>query len=168
MIHVCFLMFIHESLVCPEQLNCLLFFRKILHVLHILRFSSIFCIFEPFLAMSVWFWDPSFHTEGNWGTQIQLLKKVQTFTDAPEGNVMHSFKSLTFFSYFVEIYIFSHLVMPFGSNRRYLHVSQKTNKVQFTLIKFKKFSPPAINALYFLLEHRWMFEPFFNSCVWVS
>ncbi len=25
----------------------------------------------------------------NWGTQTQLLKKVQTFTDAPEGNTMH-------------------------------------------------------------------------------
>jgi len=31
-----------------------------------------------------WFWDPSFHTEDNWGTQTQLLKKVQTFTDALE------------------------------------------------------------------------------------
>ncbi len=54
-----------------------------------LQFSSIFCIFEPFPAVTVWFWDPSFHTEDNWGTQTQLLKKVQTFTDAPEGNTMH-------------------------------------------------------------------------------
>ena len=48
-----------------------------------------FCIFEPFPAVTVWFWDSSFHTEDNWGTQTQLLKKVQTFTDAPEGNTMH-------------------------------------------------------------------------------
>ncbi len=34
-----------------------------------------FCIFEPFPAVTVWFWDPSFHTEDNWWTQTQLLKK---------------------------------------------------------------------------------------------
>ncbi len=39
--------------------------------------------------MTVWFWDPSFHTEDNWGTHIQLLKKVQMLTDAPEGKTMH-------------------------------------------------------------------------------
>ncbi len=41
-----------------------------------------FCIFEPFPAVTVWFWDPSFHTEYNWGTQTQLLKKVQTCKNA--------------------------------------------------------------------------------------
>ncbi len=45
---LCFVMVVHESLVCSEQLNWALFFRKILHVLQILQFSSIFCIFEPF------------------------------------------------------------------------------------------------------------------------
>ncbi len=44
----CLVVVVHESLVGPEQLNCLLFFRKILQLLHILWFSSIFCIFEPF------------------------------------------------------------------------------------------------------------------------
>ncbi len=34
-------------------------------------------------------WDPSFHTENNRGTQTQLLQKVQSFTDAPEGHTMH-------------------------------------------------------------------------------
>ncbi len=51
--------------------------RKILHVLQILQFSSIFCIFEPFPAVTVWFWDPSFHTEDNWETQTQLLKRFK-------------------------------------------------------------------------------------------
>ncbi len=73
----CFVLVVHESLVCSEQLNWALFFRKILHVLQILQFSSIFCIFEPFPAVTVWFWDPSFHTEDNWGTQTQLLKKFK-------------------------------------------------------------------------------------------
>ncbi len=84
-----FVMVVHESLVCSEQLNWALFFRKILHVLQILQFSNIFCIFEPFPAVTVSFWDPSFHTEDNWGTQTQLLKKVQTFTDTPEEHTMH-------------------------------------------------------------------------------
>ncbi len=48
-----------------------------------------FCVFEPFPTMTVWFWDPSFHTEDNWGTLLQLLQKVQTLTDAPEGKSMH-------------------------------------------------------------------------------
>uniref|UniRef100_A0A672S5Q9 Myosin VIIA n=1 Tax=Sinocyclocheilus grahami TaxID=75366 RepID=A0A672S5Q9_SINGR len=40
--------FVHESLVGPEQFNCLLFFRKILQLLHIFWFSNLFCIFDPF------------------------------------------------------------------------------------------------------------------------
>ncbi len=39
--------------------------------------------------MTVWFWDPSFHTEYNQGTYSQLLQKIQTLTDAPEGETMH-------------------------------------------------------------------------------
>ncbi len=34
-----------------------------------------FCVFEPFPTMTVWFWDPSFTTEENWGTHLQLLKR---------------------------------------------------------------------------------------------
>ncbi len=44
---------VHESLVCSEQLNWALFFRQILQVLQILQFSSIFCIFEPFPAVTI-------------------------------------------------------------------------------------------------------------------
>ncbi len=72
----CFVMVVHDSLVCSEQLNWTLYFRKILHVLQILQFYSIFCIFEPFPAVTVCFWDPYVHTEANWGTQTQLLKKI--------------------------------------------------------------------------------------------
>ncbi len=35
--------------------------------------------------MTVRFWDLSFHTEDNWGIYLQLLQKIQTLTDAPEG-----------------------------------------------------------------------------------
>ncbi len=48
-----------------------------------------FCVFEPFPKMTIWFWDSSFHTEDNWWTHLQLLQKIQTLTDAPEGKTMH-------------------------------------------------------------------------------
>jgi len=54
---------------------CPMFLRKILQVLQILQFSSILCIFEPFPAVTVWFWDSSIRTEDNWGTQTQLFQK---------------------------------------------------------------------------------------------
>ncbi len=79
----------YESLVGPEQFNCLLFFRKILQLLLILWFSNIFCIFEPFPTLTVWFWDPYFHTGDNWGTHTQLLQKVEIFTDAHESHTVH-------------------------------------------------------------------------------
>ncbi len=44
----CSVIVVHESLVCPEQLNCLLFFRKILQVPPIIWFSSIFVYLNPF------------------------------------------------------------------------------------------------------------------------
>ncbi len=84
----CLVIVVHESLVCPEQLNCLLFFRKILQLTQIIWFSSIFVYFNPFQQLTVWLWDPSFHTEDNWGTHFQLLQKIQTLTDAPEGETM--------------------------------------------------------------------------------
>ncbi len=47
MIHSVFFFF-YEFLVCPEQLNCLLLFRKILQVPQIIWFSSIFVYLNPF------------------------------------------------------------------------------------------------------------------------
>ncbi|MCJ8750343.1 hypothetical protein PDJAM_G00262810, partial [Pangasius djambal] len=44
----CLVIVVHESLVCPEQVNCLLFFRKILQLPQILWFSSIFVYLNPF------------------------------------------------------------------------------------------------------------------------
>ncbi len=35
------------------------------------------------------FWDPSFHTQDNWETYMQLLQKVQTFPEAPEVKTKH-------------------------------------------------------------------------------
>ncbi len=54
--HTSFMKFM--SLVCPEQLNCLLFFRKILQVPQILWFSSIFVYLNPFQQ---WLYDFEIH-----------------------------------------------------------------------------------------------------------
>ncbi len=88
MIHSCvfisLVIVVHESLVCPEQLNCLLFFRKILQFPQILWFSSILVYLNSFQQ---WLYDVEIHvlhTEDNWETRIQLLQKIQTLTDAPE------------------------------------------------------------------------------------
>ncbi len=44
----CLVLVVHESLVCPEQLNFLLFFWRILQVPQILWFSSIFVYLNTF------------------------------------------------------------------------------------------------------------------------
>ncbi len=87
-----FLIVVHESLVCSEQLNWAMFFRKILQVLQNLPFSSIFCIFEPFPAVTVWFWDPSFHTE-------DLRKIIQIFTDSARGSQTFAYHCTSMIQY---------------------------------------------------------------------
>ncbi len=47
-----------------------------------------FVFLNPFQQW-LWFWDPVFHTEDNWETHLQLLQKIKTLTDAPEGKIMH-------------------------------------------------------------------------------
>ncbi len=63
------------------------------------------------------------------------------------------------FSYFVEIYIFFPFSTALRKQQKILSCFRKTNYVQFTLIfKFKKFSPPALNASCFLQEKKvWTF-----------
>ncbi len=49
---------VHESLVCPEHLNCLLFFGKIRQLTQILWFSSILVYLNPFQH---WLYDIEIH-----------------------------------------------------------------------------------------------------------
>ncbi len=54
----CLVIVVHESLVCPEQLNCLLFFRKILHV------PTNSLVFQHFLYLNPfqqWLYDFEIH-----------------------------------------------------------------------------------------------------------
>ncbi len=60
--------------------------------------------------MTVWFWDPSFYTEDNWGTHLQLLQKIQTLTDAPEGKTSIKSRGVNTFEQNEDVYIF--LVLP--------------------------------------------------------
>ncbi len=102
-----------ESLVCPEQLNFLLFFRKILQ--H-------FCVFEPFPTMTVGFWDPYFHTEDNWGTHATITEDLNTHWCSRRKKTC--IKGVKTFKYNENVYIFHvlpkyhiffHLVLPFRS-----------------------------------------------------
>ncbi len=77
--------------------------------------------------MTVWFWDPSFHTEDNWGTHLQLLQKIQTLTDAPEGKTCIKSQGVKTFEQNEDVYIFlvlpeyhivSFSILPFRSYRR--------------------------------------------------
>ncbi len=54
----CLVIVVHESLVCPEQLKCMLLFGKILQLLRILWFSSIFVFLNPFQQ---WLYDFEIH-----------------------------------------------------------------------------------------------------------
>jgi len=100
---------VHESLVCSEQLNWALFFRKILQVPKIHQFSSIFCIFEPFTTVTEWFWDPSFHMEDNWGTNKKGSNIHWCSRRKHEALRVGGWKLLNrmkMFSYFAWIYFF--------------------------------------------------------------
>ncbi len=65
------------------------------------------------------------------GTHTQLLQKVQTLSDAPEGKTVHEKLGVKTFEQNEDVYIFLnlpkhhilfHLVIPF---RRYFYVFQK-------------------------------------------
>ncbi len=74
-------MVVHESLVCSEQFKL----SSVLQENPACPADPVsFAYLNPFQQ-----WLYAFDTEDNWGTQTQLFKQVQTFTDAPEGNTMH-------------------------------------------------------------------------------
>ncbi len=78
-LHFCLVIVVHESLVCPEQLNILLFFRKILQASQTLWFSSIFVYLNPFnsdcmILRSIF---------SHWG---QLRDSFTTITEDPNAH----------------------------------------------------------------------------------
>ncbi len=151
---------VHESLVCSEQLNWALFIRKILQVLQNLQFSSIFCIFEPFPAVTVWFWDPSFHTEDDWGTQTQLLKRFKHSLMLQKDTRSIKSRGVKTFEQDEDVHIFlillKYLFFPCSTalqKQQKLRACFPEDKLStiYLIFKFKKFSPPR------LLMHRVFF-----------
>ncbi len=74
-IHDCFYILwclFMSPLLFPEQFN-----RKILQLLHLLWFSSIFCIFDPFPKVTVWFWDPYFSHRGQLRDSYKTITKSE-------------------------------------------------------------------------------------------
>ncbi len=131
MIHRCVFMF-SESLVCPEQLNSLLFFRKILQVPQMIWFSSIFVYSNPFQQ---WLYDFEIHlftprtTEGlicNYYRRFKRSLMLQKEKPCIKSRGMKTFEQnedvyicicIRFFLFCLNI-IFFHLVLPFRSYRR--------------------------------------------------
>ncbi len=108
-----FVIVVHESLVCPEQLNCLLFFRKILQVPQILWFSSIFMYLNPFQQ---WLYD----------FQIHLF--TLRITEGLICNYYRRFKrSLMSFEQNEEVYIF--LILPKYNIFSFSTALQKLQKI---------------------------------------
>jgi len=132
---LCFVMVVHESLVCPEQLNWALFFRKFLQLLQIHQFSSIFCIFEPFPAVTMIFRSILSHwgqlRDSNStikkGSNIHWCSRRKHDALRAEGwKLLNRMEMSQFFLFYLNIIVF-HLILPFGSRRRYLHVSRQKN-----------------------------------------
>ncbi len=97
-----------------------------------------FCAFEPFPTMTIWFWDPSFHTEDNRGTH-HLATIIEGSNEPSSRRKNHALRArgwkllnrmemCTFFLFCLNI-IFFLLVLPFRSYRRYLHVFQDEQKI---------------------------------------
>ncbi len=76
----CLVIVVHESLVCPEQLNCLLFFRKILQLTQILWFSSIFVYLNPFQH---WLYDFEIHLFTPRTTEGLICSYYRRFKHSP-------------------------------------------------------------------------------------
>ncbi len=140
-----FVMVVHESLVCSEQINWALFFRKILHVLQILQFSS---IFEPFPAVTMIFRSIFSH----WGqlrdsnTTIKKGSNIHRCSrrkhDALRTGGWKLLNRIMSSKHFFCWHISTHLVLPFGSSRRYTcFPGDKLSAIHLDLQIQKVFTP---------------------------
>ncbi len=114
-----FVIVVHESLVGPEQFNGLLFFRKILQLLHILWFSSIFCIFKPFPTLTVGFWHwgqlrDSYTTIANGENIYWCSRRPHNALRAGGCKLLNRMMMCKYFSFCLTV-IFFHLVLDFRS-----------------------------------------------------
>ncbi len=121
---VCLVIVVHESLVCPEQFNCqqinrLLFLQKNPSGPTNSYLSSIFVYLNlPFQQWTVWFWDPSFHTEDNWGIHVQTITEGSNHALRARGLKTFEQNGDVYIFLFCLNVIFCHLVLTFRGYRR--------------------------------------------------
>ncbi len=144
---------VHESIVCPEQLNCLLSFRKILQLPQIIFVFQHFCVFEPFPTMTVWFWDPSFHTEGlicNYYRRFKrslMLQKEKTCIISRGWKLLNRMKMCTVFLFCLNIIFFYYYYCPSEVTEDTYMFPRRQNKLNLPWSSnSKRFHPPTLNA----------------------
>ncbi len=121
----CLVIVVHESLVYPEQLNCLLFFRKILQVPQILWFSSIFVNLNP---LQQWLYDFEIHlftqrtTEGlicNYYRRFKrslMLQKEKPCIKSRGWKLLNRMEMCKFFLFFLNIkYKYIYIYISFST-----------------------------------------------------
>ncbi len=115
-VFVCLVIVVHESLVCPELLNILLFFRKILQLPQILWFFGFFMYLNPFQQ---WLYDFEIHlftprtTEGlihNYYRRFKhslMLQKEKPCIKSQAWKLLNRMKMCMFFLFCLNIIFFS-------------------------------------------------------------
>ncbi len=132
---------VHESPVCPEQLNCLLFFRKILQLPQIIWFSAFLCI-----------WTLSNNDCMILSSIFELQKENPCIKPGREYFLFWSGYIWLNLSYGKHASSFWRAAineknMIFRQNKKNIHI-----------FMFKCFHALALNVWFFLLEHQWPFE----------
>ncbi len=161
---------VHESLVCSEQFNCLLFIRKILQLPQILWFSSIFVYLNPFQQ---WLYDFEIHLFTPRTTEGLIHNYYRRFKHSPmlqkEKHVLRAgpLKTLNrmrdwwifFFLFCLNIIFcsFSTALQKLQKIVTMFHRRQIKLNLSW-ILNSKSFSRPALNAWFVLLEHSWVFE----------
>ncbi len=168
-----FVIVVQESLVCPEQLNCLLFFRKILQVSQILWFSASFAYLTLF-QFQQWLYDFEIHlftlrtTEGlihNYYRKFKrslMLQKKKTCIKSQGCKLLNRMKMCTFFLFCLHIIIFFSFSTALQKLQKILACfpEDKISSIH-TDLQIQSCHLQALNASCFLLEHQWPLFFFF-------
>ncbi len=122
--------------------------------------STINKLISIYLSIYFIFWYPSFHTEENWETHLQLLQKMQTLTDAPEGTkyalrarewkLLNRMNMCIFFMFYLNIIFFFIKYCPSEATKDSYMFSRRQIKLNLPWSpNSNSFHAPAINACSF-------------------
>ncbi len=149
-----------ESLVCPEQLNYLLLFRKILQLSQIIWFSSIFVCIWTLSINDCMILRSIFSHRG------QLRDSFATITEDSNAHWCSRKKEtcikrqgVNTFEQNEDVYIFlvlpKYLIFLQATEDSYMFSSRQIKLNSPRSSNSKRFHAPALNAWFFLLEHQW-------------